>query len=95
MTDPQFKNACTCGKCQFLGPYKHAGIEYDLYFCTNDNQPGLFVRWGDDASDVEGMPARAQTILSYAESYRAPFNMARCRAHCLNLITTEARNGVA
>lgn len=66
MNKPQFRNYCECRKCVFLGRYERLSRWYDLYFCPgSDNVPGLYIRWGNDAVEVEGIPAKAKNIPGY------------------------------
>lgn len=45
--NPQFKHFCD--ECKFLGPYKHAEVEYDLYYCEKKGEvPALFARYGNE-----------------------------------------------
>jgi hypothetical protein len=66
--EPQYRHYCDGSgghTCQYLGPYKWAEVEYDLYYHGGDH-PALYVRWGDGA-ETEGMPATATTIPDYAQ----------------------------
>lgn len=63
-SEPRYRNYCDCGKCKFLGTHKEDDRDYDLYFCPSE-VPGLYVRFGNDAVEVEGMPAESKNIPGY------------------------------
>lgn len=46
---PQYNHSCDFGTCEFLGPYKYADVEYDLYYCAAKpgEYPSLRARFGN------------------------------------------------
>ncbi len=65
MTTPTHRHYCDEGTCQYLGTYKWADVEYDMYYHAGSN-PALYVCWGDQPTQSEGMPV-TDKIPDYAQ----------------------------
>ena len=88
---PTYRHFCDSGDgghCTFLGTYKWADVEYDMYYHEGGKYPALYVRWSDQPSDQEGMPAERNTIPNYVQGgVREALWQARRQARMQGLLT--------